>query len=73
MSVLDMVHAFETASGKKINYQIVGRREGDVAQCWADPSKARRDLNWQAELGLARMCEDTWRWQQHNPNGYQAS
>lgn len=73
MSVLDMVHAFETASGKKINYQIVARREGDVAQCWADPSKAQRDLSWRAELGLARMCADTWRWQQHNPNGYQAS
>lgn len=73
MSVLDMVRAFEAASGKKIDYQIVGRREGDVAQCWADPSKAQRDLNWRAELGLARMCEDTWRWQQHNPNGYQAS
>lgn len=73
MSVLDMVHAFETASGQKINYQIVGRREGDVAQCWADPAKAQRDLNWQAQLGLARMCEDTWRWQQLNPEGYQTS
>lgn len=73
MSVLDMVHAFETASGKKIDYQIVARREGDVAQCWADPSRAQRDLHWCAELGLARMCEDTWRWQQRNPNGYQAS
>ena len=71
MSVLDMVHAFETASGKKINYQIVGRREGDVAQCWADPAKAHRELRWKAELGLARMCEDTWRWQQLNPEGYQ--
>lgn len=71
MSVLDMVHAFETASGKKINYQIVGRREGDVAQCWADPSRAQRDLHWRAELGLSHMCEDTWRWQQLNPEGYQ--
>lgn len=73
MSVLDMVHAFETASGKKINYQIVARREGDVAQCWADPARAQRDLHWRAKLGLARMCEDTWRWQQLNPNGYQTA
>jgi len=73
MSVLDMVHAFETVSGKKINYQIVARREGDIAQCWADPARAQRDLHWRAELGLARMCEDTWRWQQFNPNGYQTA
>lgn len=71
MSVLDMVHAFETASGAKINYQIVARREGDVAQCWADPSRAQRDLHWRAQLDLTRMCEDTWRWQQMNPKGYQ--
>lgn len=70
MSVLDMVHAFEAASGKSINYQIVARREGDVAQCWADPSRAEHALHWRAELDLARMCEDTWRWQQMNPSGY---
>ena len=71
MSVLDMVQAFEAASGKKIDYKIVARREGDVAQCWADPARAQRDLDWRAGLGLSRMCEDTWRWQQQNPNGYQ--
>lgn len=69
-SVLEMVRAFEAASGKKINYQIVERRLGDVAQCWADPSRAQRDLGWEAELNLERMCADTWRWQQQNPEGY---
>lgn len=71
LSVLDMVQAFEVASGKTINYQIVARREGDVAQCWADSSRAQRDLNWHAELDLTRMCADTWRWQQANPQGYE--
>ena len=71
LSVLEMVQAFEVASGKTINYQIVARREGDVAQCWADPSRAQRDLNWHAELDLTRMCADTWRWQQANPQGYE--
>ena len=70
LSVLEMVRAFETASGQKINYQIVGRREGDVAQCWADPARAQRDLHWRAQLDLAKMCSDTWRWQQQNPQGY---
>lgn len=70
LSVLDMVQAFEVASGKTINYQIVARREGDVAQCWADPSRAQRDLKWHAQLDLTRMCTDTWRWQQANPQGY---
>ena len=71
LSVLEMVQAFGVASGKTINYQIVARREGDVAQCWADPSRAQRDLNWHAELDLTRMCADTWRWQQANPQGYE--
>ncbi len=70
VSVLDMVHAFESVSGKRIDYEIVARRPGDVAQCWADPSRARRELDWHAEYNLARMCEDTWRWQQMNPQGY---
>jgi len=63
-SVLDMVHAFERASGKKIPYRIVGRRPGDIAACYADPQLARTLLGWQAELDLDRMCRDTWRWQQ---------
>jgi UDP-glucose 4-epimerase len=70
VSVLDMVHAFEAASGKAVPYQIVARRAGDVAQCWADPSRAARDLGWRAEYDLPRMCADAWRWQQGNPEGY---
>jgi UDP-glucose 4-epimerase len=70
VSVLDMVRAFEAASGKTIPYRIVARRPGDVAQCWADPSRAARELGWRAEYDLARMCADAWRWQQANPEGY---
>lgn len=70
VSVLDMVHAFEAASGQPVPYQIVGRRAGDVAQCWADTQRAARELGWRAEYDLARMCADTWRWQQANPEGY---
>ena len=70
VSVLEMIRAFEVASGKTVRYQIVARRPGDVAQCWADPSLAVQDLQWRAALDLTRMCEDTWRWQQLNPEGY---
>ncbi|CAG4884373.1 UDP-galactose-4-epimerase [Georgfuchsia toluolica] len=63
-SVLDMVKAFEIASGRSIPYQIASRRAGDIAQCWADPSLAREMLNWKAERGLDQMCADVWRWQQ---------
>lgn len=70
VSVLDMVRAFEAASGKKVPYRIVARRAGDVAQCWADPSRAEQELGWRAEYGLARMCADAWRWQSGNPDGY---
>lgn len=70
VSVLDMVRAFEAASGRPVPYRIVERRAGDVAQCWADPSCAARDLGWRAEYDLPRMCEDAWRWQQGNPEGY---
>ncbi len=70
VSVLDMVRAFEAASGKPVPYRIVERRPGDVAQCWADPTRAARDLGWRAEYDLPRMCEDSWRWQQGNPEGY---
>ncbi len=69
-SVLEMVSAFEQASGKKIPYQIVGRRPGDIATCYADPSLAQKELGWNAELGLEEMCADTWRWQKSNPFGY---
>ncbi len=69
-SVLEMVRAFEAASGKTIAYQIVGRRQGDISQCWADATRAERDFHWRAQLDLTRMCVDTWRWQQQNPEGY---
>ncbi|CAH2464184.1 MULTISPECIES: UDP-glucose 4-epimerase GalE [Bacillus] len=70
-SVLEMVNAFEKVSGKKIPYKIIGRRPGDVAICFADVSKAKRELGWEAEYGLEEMCIDSWRWQVDNKNGYQ--
>lgn len=69
-SVLDMVKAFENASGKKVPYEITDRRPGDIAECYADPTKAENELNWKAERNITQMCEDTWRWQSKNPNGY---
>lgn len=69
-SVLDMVKSFEKACGKKINYTIKPRRPGDIATCYADSSKAKNELGWVAERDLAQMCEDSWRWQSNNPNGY---
>jgi UDP-glucose 4-epimerase len=70
-SVLDLVKAFEKASGKKIPYTIVEKRPGDIAAFFADASMAKEKLNWQVEYDLQRMCEDSWRWQSMNPNGYQ--
>lgn len=70
-SVLDAVHAFEKVSGKTINYEISERRPGDAATSYADPSKALKELGWQAEYDLERMCEDAWRWQSQYPQGYQ--
>ena len=64
-SVLEMVEAFERATGVAVPYRVVGRRPGDVAASWADPSKAERDLAWKAELGVAEMCTDMWRWQRY--------
>ena len=69
-SVLEMVKAFEEASGKKVPYKIVERRAGDIATCFADPSYAKEVLEWEATRGIDEMCEDTWRWQRQNPNGY---
>lgn len=69
-SVLDMVNAFQDESGKRIPYNIVPRRSGDVAACFADPSKAEKELHWQAKKGLLDMCRDSWRWQDNNPDGY---
>ena len=70
-SVLEVLRAFGEASGREIPYEIRGRRPGDVAQCYADPGKARAVLSWTAEKGLAEMCADTWRWQRMNPAGYE--
>ncbi|MCC2464003.1 UDP-glucose 4-epimerase GalE, partial [Bacillus mobilis] len=70
-SVLEMVKVFEKVSGKKIPYKVIGRRPGDVAICFADVSKAKRELGWEAEYGLEEMCIDSWRWQVNNKNGYQ--
>jgi len=70
VSVLDMVRAFEAASGERVPFEIVARRPGDVAQCWADPARAAQDLGWRAGYDLARMCADAWRWQSKNPDGY---
>lgn len=72
-SVLDMVRAMEQASGRPVAYRIAPRRAGDVAQCWADPTKALAELGWRAERGLEAMCADAWRWQSMNPNGYERS
>lgn len=69
-SVLDIVKAFEKASGKEIKYVIAPRRDGDIATCYSDPSKAKAELNWTAKRGLEEMCEDSWRWQSQNPNGF---
>ncbi len=69
-SVLEMVKSFEKASGKQVPYEIIKRRPGDIAACFADPSKAREELGWKAEKSLDDMCRDTWNWQKQNPNGY---
>lgn len=69
-SVLDVVKAYEEASGKKINYQIKPRRPGDIAQCYADPTKAEKELGWKAQYGIKEMCADSWKWQSMNPDGY---
>ncbi len=70
-SVFDIVKAFEKACGKKVPYVVVDRRPGDIAECYADPALAKEKLGWQAEFGIERMCEDTYRWQSMNPNGYE--
>ncbi len=69
-SVLDIVKNFEEASGVKIPYSIKARRPGDIATCYADASLAKKELGWEAQYGIREMCEDSWRWQKNNPNGY---
>ena len=71
VSVLELVNAFMKATGVNIPYEIVGRRAGDLAECWADPSKAQAVLGWKAEKSVEDMCADSWRWQSQNPNGYE--
>ncbi len=70
-SVLEMVKAFEEASGKTVNYKIAPRRPGDIAACYADPTKAEEELGWKAERGIKEMCKDVWKWQSENPDGYE--
>jgi UDP-glucose 4-epimerase len=72
-SVLEVIRAFEDASGRRIPYEVIGRRPGDAATSYADPSKARRDFGWEAKLGLDAMCADTWRWQSRHPDGFQST
>ena len=69
-SVLDVVKAFEKASGREVAYKICDRRPGDIATCFSDPSKAKAELGWEATRGIDEMCEDSWRWQSMNPNGF---
>ena len=69
-SVLQLIEAVKSASGKDIPYKITARREGDIATCYANPSKAEKELGWKAKYELDEMCEDSWRWQSNNPNGY---
>ena len=71
-SVLEMVHAFEAATGKRVPYVIAPRRAGDVAEVYCDPAKAERELGWKAEYSLEDMCRDSWNWQSKNPNGFAA-
>lgn len=70
-SVLEMIAAFEKASGHPVSYRIAPRRPGDIAVCYADPAKASLELGWSASLGIEEMCRDAWRWQSQNPQGYQ--
>ncbi len=70
-SVLDMIRSFEKVSDRKIPYEIVDRRQGDVAECYADPAKAEIELGWKAQRGIEEMCADAWRWQSKNPEGFE--
>lgn len=70
-SVLELIAAFKKAAGVDIPFNIIGRRAGDIAICYADPSKAKSELGWVAEKGIEKMCVDSWRWQSKNPNGYE--
>ena len=72
-SVLDVINAFSKACGKEIPYVIDPRRPGDIAECWCDPSKAKRELGWEAQYGIEEMGAHSWNWQSHNPDGYKTA
>ena len=72
-SVLDVINAFSKACGKEIPYVIDPRRPGVIAECWCDPSKAKRELGWEAQYGIEEMCAHSWNWQSHNPDGYKTA
>ena len=67
---MELIQTFEKATGVKVNYKIVGRREGDIEKVWANPEWANKELGWEAKYGIDEMCADSWRWQSSNPNGY---
>ncbi|MBR2894569.1 MAG: UDP-glucose 4-epimerase GalE [Oscillospiraceae bacterium] len=71
-SVLDVLHAYEKACGKTLPYVVDPRREGDIAECYAEPKKALEEMGWQAKLGIEEMCASSWKWQSSNPNGYRS-
>ncbi|WP_375262327.1 GDP-mannose 4,6-dehydratase [Palleronia sp.] len=73
VTVLEMIHAFEEASGREIPHRIVDRRPGDLASYYASPERAKTMLGWEAQLGVEDMCRSTWKWQSQNPNGYRDS
>ena len=72
-SVLDVIHAFSKACGRELPYVIDPRRPGDIAECWCDPGKAKRELGWEAQYGIEDMCAHSWNWQSHNPDGYKTA
>lgn len=72
-SVIELIRTFEKVSNKQIPYKVVSRRKGDVDSCYADPTRANKELGWKAELGIEEMCEDSWRWEINNPNGYEGN
>ena len=68
--MLDVLHAYEKACGKTLPYTVDPRRGGDIAECYAEPTKARDEMGWEAKLGIEEMCASSWKWQSTNPNGY---
>lgn len=69
-SVMDVLHAYEKACGRELPYVVDPRRDGDIAECYADPERAKAEMGWEAELGIEEMCASSWKWQSTNPDGY---